>query len=112
MPYREFQNNWNAFKTLIDQLPQSKDEQINLLIKRYIEQNIGVLNEVFAISIENLKLLQTAQTPADIICAQAKFTNEINKKLALSTQRFLNASLSHISDYNEWLKAHCDLATD
>ncbi len=112
MPYQEFQDNWKAFSMLIDQLPQSQDEQINTLIKRYIEQNITIFNGIFATSIENLKLLANAKTPADVICAQARFTNEINKKLALSTQRFLNASLGHISDYNEWLKAHCDLATD
>ncbi|OGT43241.1 MAG: hypothetical protein A3F42_07775 [Gammaproteobacteria bacterium RIFCSPHIGHO2_12_FULL_37_34] len=112
MPYQEFHENWKLFSKLIDQLPKSQDEQINVLINRYIEQNVSILNEIFATSIDNLKLLQKAQSPTDIICAQARFTNEINKKLALSAQRFLNASLGHISDYNEWLKAHCDLATD
>jgi hypothetical protein len=48
----------------------------------------------------------------EVICTQAKLTHEINKKIALSAQRFLNTSLGHITDYNEWLKAHCDLATD
>lgn len=112
MPYQEFQENWKQFTKLVDMLPQSPDEQINILIHRYIEQNITVLNEIFSASIDNLKLLQKAKAPNDIICAQARLTNEINKKLALSAQRFLNASLGHISDYNEWLKAHCDLATD
>ena len=112
MPYQEFQENWKLFSTLIDQLPQLKDEQMNILIKRYIEQNISMLNEIFSTSINNLQLLQKAKSPTYIICIQARFTNEINTKLALSAQRFLNASLGHISDYNEWLKAHCDLATD
>ena len=112
MPYQEFQENWKLFSKLIDQLPKFQDEQVNVLINRYVEQNVSVLNEIFSTSIDNLKLLQKAKSPTDIICAQAKFMNDINKKLALSAQRFLNASLGHISDYNEWLKAHCDLATD
>lgn len=112
MPYQEFQENSKNFLDLIDQLPTSQDEQVNVLIKRYIEQNIIILNDVFASSIENLKHLQKAKSTNEVICTQAKFTNEISKKLSLSAQRFLNASLGHISDYNEWLKAHCDLATD
>lgn len=112
MPYQEFQENWKAFSELIDQLPHAQNEQIAVLMKRYIDQNLLILNDVFATSIDNLKRLQKAKTPNDIICTQARFTNEISKKLSLSTQRFLNASLGHIADYNEWLKAHCDLATD
>ncbi|MBA3661802.1 MAG: hypothetical protein H0W64_08750 [Gammaproteobacteria bacterium] len=112
MPYKEFQENWKILSDLIDQLPQIKDEQIATLVKRYIEQNIIILNDVFHTSIENLKKLQNAKTANDVICTQARFTNEISKKLSLSAQRFLNASLGHIADYNEWLKSHCDLATD
>lgn len=112
MHYQEFQENWKQFSALIDQFPPSGDEQIATLIKRYIEQNLIILNDVFSTSIENLKKIQNARSVNDIICIQARFTHEISKKLALSTQRFLNASLGHIADYNEWLKAHCDLATD
>src|SRR5579864_8356190 len=106
MPYQEFQQNWKAFSELIDKLSASNDDQLNGLIKRYIEQNIMVLNDVFSTSIDNLNRLQKAKTPNDIICTQARFTNEITKKLSLSAQRFLNASLGHIADYNEWLKDH------
>lgn len=112
MPYQELQENWKLFSELVDQFPTSKDEQIETLVKRYIEQNLSILNDVFATSIDNLKRLQKADSTNDIICTQARFTNEISKKLSLSAQRFLNASLGHIADYNEWLKAHCDLATD
>src|SRR5690349_1208502 len=112
MPYQEFQDNWKLFSELVDQVSETDNEQMNNLIKQYIEQNLVILNEVFATSIDNLKRLQTTKSVNDVICTQAKFTNEINKKLSLSSQRFLNASLGHISDYNEWLKAHCDLATD
>lgn len=112
MPYQEFQDNWKAFSDLIDNLPNTDNEQIKTLMNRYVEQNLIILNDVFATSIENLKRLQKAQTANDVICTQARFTNEISKRLSLSTQRFLNASLGHIADYNEWLKAHCDLATD
>lgn len=112
MSFKEFENNWKNFAELIDKLPNMKDEQMATLTKRYIEQNIMLLNDVFATSIDNLQRLQSAKTPNDIICTQARFTNEISSKLSLSAQRFLNASLGHIADYNEWLKAHCDLATD
>jgi hypothetical protein len=112
MPLKEFQQNYQAFSDLINQVHQSNDEQLDTLIKRYVEQNLVILNDVFTTSIENLKRLQKAQAPNDVICIQARFTNEISKKLTLSAQRFLNASLGHIADYNEWLRAHCDLATD
>lgn len=112
MPYQEFQENWKIYSELIDKAPAIENEQMSMLIKQYIEQNLIILNDVFATSIENMKRLQKAQSTNDIICTQARFTNEIGKKLSLSTQRFLNASLGHIADYNEWLKAHCDLATD
>lgn len=112
MPYQEFQENWKLFSEMIDKLPHSTDDQIENLMKRYVDQNLIILNDVFTTSIDNLKKLQQAKTANDVICTQARFTNEISKKLSLSTQRFLNASLGHIADYNEWLKAHCDLATD
>lgn len=112
MPYQEFQDNWKTFSDLIDKLPGTDNEHTNVLLNRYIEQNLIILNDVFATSIENLKRLQKAHSANDVICTQARFTNEISKRISLSTQRFLNASLGHIADYNEWLKAHCDLATD
>lgn len=112
MPHQEFQEKLKAFNDLINNFSYAQDEQTALLIKRYIEQNLIILNDVFATSLDNLQRLQNAQTANDIICTQARFTNELNKKLTMSAQRFLNASLGHITDYNEWLKAHCDLATD
>lgn len=112
MPYKEFQENWKMLSELIDQLPTNQSEQVNTLVKRYVDQNLIILNDVLTTSIDNIKRLQKAKTANDVICTQARFTNEINKKLSLSAQRFLNASLGHIADYNEWLKDHCDLATD
>lgn len=112
MPYEEFQENWKNFSALIDKMPNMANEQMNTLVKHYVDQNLIILNDVFATSIESLQQLQEAKSANEIICIQAKFTHEINKKLSMSAQRFLNASLGHIADYNEWLKAHCDLATD
>lgn len=112
MPYQEFQENWKIFSDLVAQMPNADNEQVKNLIKQYIDQNILILNDVFTASIDNLKHLQNAKTANDVICTQARFTNEVSKRLSLSTQRFINASLGHIADYNEWLKAHCDLATD
>lgn len=112
MPYDEFQENWKIFTHLVNQIPAANSDQMSTLTKRYVEQNLSILNDVFATSIDNLKKLQQVKTPNEIICTQARFTNEVTHKLSLSAQRFLNASLGHIADYNEWLKAHCDLATD
>ncbi len=112
MAFNEFQENWKQFSALVDQLSHSTDEEFKNLVTHYIEQNLLLLNDVFATSIDNLKRLQKAKNNNDIICTQARFTNDISKHLSLSTQRFLNASLGHIADYNEWLKAHCDFATD
>ena len=108
---KELQDNAKLFNEMIQQL-NIQNEQLATLVGRYLEQNIMVLNDVYASSIENLKRLQLAKSSNDIICTQARFTNEISKKLSLSAQRFLNASLGHIADYNDWLKAHCDLSTD
>jgi hypothetical protein len=112
MSFKEFEENWKIFSEMVNTIHTSDNEQVNTLIKRYVEQNIMILNDIFATSIENLKKLQSAKSPNEVVCTQARFTNEISKKLALSAQRFLNASLGHIADYNEWLKAHCDLSTD
>ena len=112
MPYQEFYGNWTKFSKLIDQIPTMENEQMRNLVKQYVEQNIMILNEIFNISINNLKKLQNAKTTHEIISTQAKFTHDVGSKLSLSTQRFLNSSLAHIADYNDWLKAHCDLATD
>ena len=109
MPHQEFHAHWKNLSELIENLPVIENEHMNSLVKSYVAQNLVLLNEVFASSIENLKRLQKAKTTNDIVCTQARFANEISKKLSLSTQRFLNTSLGHIADYNEWLKAHCDL---
>ncbi len=112
MPYQQFKENWETFSKLVHDLPKANDEQINNLVRHYIEQNLIILNDVFSASIDNLNRLKNVNTANDVICTQARFANEVSKKLSLSTQRFLNASLGQIADYNEWLKAHCDLATD
>lgn len=112
MPAKEFHQYYQTFTDIVEHFQVSKDEQLNILTKRYIEQNLVILNEILHTSIENLKRLQKAKSPNDVICLQARFTNEISKKLTLSAQRFLNASLGHIADYNEWLKAHCDLISE
>ncbi len=114
MPFKEFQENYDAFAELTSHMQNnhSNNEQLDILVKRYVEQNIVIMNDVLTTSIENLKRLQKSLNTNDVICIQARFTNEISKKLSMSAQRFLNASLGHIADYNEWLKAHCDLATD
>lgn len=112
MPYQAFESQWKTFTQLVDAIPTTHDEKIQTLLQRYVEQNLIILNDVLQSSIENLQRLQKAENSNDIICMQARLTTDVSKKLSLSAQRFLNASLGHIADYNDWLKAHCDLATD
>jgi hypothetical protein len=109
---QSFHEDLKIFFELVDQLQKNGDEKTNKLMNCYLEQNVKLLNDVISTSIYHLKRLQKTSTENDIICTQAKFTSEINQKVSLSTQHFLNVSLGHIADYNEWLKAHCDLATD
>jgi hypothetical protein len=111
MPYQDFQDNLVAFTNLIEKLNQNNHAH-NLLINQYIDQNLTVLNDIFATSIKHLEQLQHAKNPNDVICTQARFTSEMSRKLTISTQQFLNHSLGQMADYNDWLKAHCDLATD
>lgn len=112
MSAHAFTTNWKIFTDLVDEIPEVNDEKMKTLQQRYVEQNLHILNDVLLTSIENLQRLKTAKNSNDVICTQARLTNDVSKKLSLSAQRFLNASLSHIADYNDWLKAHCDLATD
>jgi hypothetical protein len=112
MPLQQFQENWKTLSNLIDTLPQTTDENMNALIKGYIDQIVMILNEILAMSSENLQRLQHAKSANEIICMHANFTNDVSKSLTISAQRFLNSTLGHIADYNEWLKLNCDLATD
>lgn len=108
----EFKKNVEIFCQLVDSLPRTQNDKMNALISGYIEQNLMIINEMLITTIENMQRLQHAKTTNDVICMHAKFTNDISKQLNLSAQRFMNTTLGHISDYNEWLKLHCDLATD
>jgi hypothetical protein len=112
MPYQEFQDNLQKFTELLEQIKKTHHEQNDLIIKRYVEQNLLILNHMIGISIESLRHIQGAKSTTEILHAQTQFINEINKKITMLNHDFLNASLRTMSDYNEWLKAHCDLATD
>lgn len=114
MSYQEFEENLKKFSEITNRLHAVGDERINALINCYIEQNITTLNDILTASIQHLKKLEHTHTENDIICTQARFTQETSQKLSLSTQRFLSMSLGQNkdNDYNDWLKAHCDLATD
>lgn len=112
MLLQEFEENWRIFLQHIETISANEDKSMSHFAKQYIEQNLIILNSALTASIENIQQVQKLNSLNDLICIQAKLTHDINKKLSLSTQRFLNASLGHVIDYNEWLKAHCDLATD
>jgi hypothetical protein len=112
MSYEQLQENWQTFTTLIDKLPVTHDAHKNRIVKNCIEQNSTILNDIFVLSIEHLKNLQKMNSVNEIICTQAKLTQKISQKLTHAAQHFLHASLENITDHNEWLKTHCDLATD
>lgn|SRR3990167_9697214 len=112
MEKHKLTDSWTTFINLISQTPTPQNEPSASLVKRYLEQNVEMLNEILLCSTETLKKLQQVKTDNEIICIQAKLTQDISKKLMSAAQQFLGASLSNVSDYNEWLKTHCDLATD
>lgn len=109
---QELQENYRKLLALIEEKPIAKTEQEKALLNYYIEQNTILINDIFSISIEKLTYLQKNHTVNDIICTQARLTSEITEKVTLNSRRFLDATLGELGDYNEWLKAHCDLATD
>lgn len=109
---KELEENLKLFLKLIREFPEIHNEKADHFINKHIEQNVGMINEVISISSDHAKMLQNLKSVDDMLSIHVKFANEISKKLSLSTQRFLNASLGNVADYNEWLKAHCDLATD
>lgn len=112
MPYQEFEANLKLFLKVIKALPNKQNTQVSNLLKRYIDQNLMVLNDVFSISIDHLNKLEQSQNVNEIICTQALFMNEINQKLTLISRRFLNESIGAMHDHDEWLKKHCDFSTD
>lgn len=112
MSHQQFLDNWNTFYNLINEIHKIKDDKMSSLINRYTEQNIVILNEILAMSINHLNKLKSATSVNEMVCNQTQFTHEIGKKLSLAAQHFLNASLTNIADYNEWLKNQYDLATD
>lgn len=112
MIYQQFEENCALFKKLLEELRHTTDNTDSIAIKRHIEQNINLINDVFTISMQHLQQLQQVSGTDDILRLQTRLANEMSQKLALAAQRFLNHSFNNIADYNEWLKQHCDLATD
>jgi hypothetical protein len=112
MPNQNFQINCETFLKLLKELPQSANTHVHTLKQRSIEQNLMILNDILHISIEHLKQLKMAESAKDVVNTQVQLTNEISRKLLLSAQRFLDASLdNNIAYHNDQLKA-CDLSTD
>jgi hypothetical protein len=110
--YKEILENWEQFMKMIEHPTDIQYELIATMVKRYSDQNIEIVNEVLASSIEHLTRLKNVKTMNDVVCVQARLTDDINKKLVKTAQKFFDTSLGSLTDYNEWLKAHCDLATD
>jgi hypothetical protein len=112
MPYQDCQENWKIFASLLKSTPNTGDAHLDALVQRYKEQNMSILNDILTTSIKSLENLHHIKSANEIICTQAKFTSAITDKITVSAQRFVNASIGQASDYNEWLKAHCDFSTD
>lgn len=112
MTYEELQNNWKTFLNTIQQIPVNGNENLQKMFNLYIEHNFSILNDILSLSIDHLKKLPEINTVNNIICHQAKLIHAINKKLTQGTEHFLDATMIDIGDYNEWLKNHCDFATD
>lgn len=112
MSVEETLKNMQQLLTMIKDTPNFENEEINQLYQHYVDQNLLLINDILSTSLDHLKRLQKSKAANDIICMRAHLVNDINHKVSLSSKRFLNASLGPRLDYNEWLKEHCDLATD
>lgn len=112
MSHQDFEKNIQIFLDLTRQQSKQTNTPVDILRHQYIEQNLHLMNDILQICIDNLKKLEKTQSTNDIICNHAKLTNELNKKVSQSNQQFLDLTIGQMGDHNEWLKAHCDLATD
>lgn len=113
MTYSELLMNWDSFSKLINKTPISQDVNINALIQNYINQNVMFINDILLVSLSNLKKIQNAKSTNDCISIQSQFNYDIHKKISYASQYFLNASIrNNIAYDDEWLRAHCDMATD
>ena len=113
MSNKELQDNQKICLEMVNQFFNLQDGINDIHIRRYAHHNIMIINQVIAISINNLIKIKNAESKNDIICIQARFINEIKNILSISNQSFLNESLGYaIFDHDAWLDAHCDLATD
>lgn len=113
MSYSEVQVNLENFINLVKQAPASQDEHMNALINFYTSKNITLLNDMLQIIMLNLKKLHQSNSVNEVICTQSLFSSDIYKKISSSREWFLSARLKDInSEYDEWVLAHCDLATD
>ena len=108
--HQELKRNWETFIAMVQKTTSVNDEATAVLVKRYTDQNVEIINDVLVSSIEQLQRLQKVKSMNDIICTQARLTDEIGKKLMHIAKKFFNESLNNVSDYNAWLKTHCDLA--
>lgn len=109
---QELLQNWERFIKIAQAPIQTNDPVTAAMVKRYAEHNIVMINDILISSIEHLRHLQKVKSMNDVICTQARLTDEIGNKLMKTAQTFFNESLNNVSDYNAWLKTHCDLATD
>jgi len=110
--YKELLKNWEQFMKVVQNPLSMSDNVTAVMLKRYSEHNVEIINEILLCSIDHLNRLQKTKSMNDVICAHAQLTDDMRKKMMRATQKFFNASLENVSDYNEWLKTHCDFATD
>lgn len=112
MLYREFLEKCTTLSELMEKFNTNHPARNRALINHYIDQNLIVINDILSLSISQIRKLNTWGSSNDITCTQAKFTHEMSERLSMASKQFLDASLNNVMDYNERLKAHCDLATD
>lgn len=112
MTHHELTENVKTFLDLINQPVLSEDKKAGKVVEHYLNLNLEIVNNILSGCIDHLNRLRNVNMPHDVICIQARLTNEISQNLEKISRRFIDASLGNVADYNEWLKKHCDFATD
>lgn len=112
MPYLELKTHFETFSKLINQIPASRNKHMEILVHLYVKQIIALLNDIILISLKMIKQLCQEIAANNMISLQLQFIHDIQSKLSTMQNCMLPLMGKHTLDYDEWLQAHCDLATD
>lgn len=109
----ELQNSYSTLMHTIAHLNILQENQSHPLMNPYVKNNLSLLNNLLRICIHKFQKIKSSTSTNELICIQAELCNEMHKVISSNKEIFLKLSLDGITiNHDEWLQAHCDLATD